>query len=135
MTVHTASQDFTAFTCPHVRRRGRAAVDRKALLVEACTRFPFGVAEYLAECREDGLSFEEAWTRDLDRAAIARGFTWKSRIGHVEASLPFARRHFRAAYVGELSHLYCVVTTCVELTCDEYGLCDVHATYREATAA
>lgn len=98
--------------------------------------FPFGVAEELARLRDEGFDFDRAWARiDADRRARDAGFTWKSREGHVEASLPFAKRHFRAAFENESPHSYCVVTTCVELTCDEYGLCDVHATYREATAA
>lgn len=103
--------------------------------VDAIVSFPFGMSEYLSLAKHAGLAFSEAWTSAFDRSAIERGFTWKGRRGHVEPALPFAKRHFAAAYDGITPRAYCVVTTCVDFAADEYGLCDEHATYRANEAA
>ena len=89
--------------------------------------FPDGIGALLADRQERGMTFDEAWTKDLDEAAKKAGFTWKSQPGHAESSLSFAKRHFRAAYEGVETSMYCVVTTCTSLTINIYGLCDEHA--------
>lgn len=142
MTLHTANQDFTANVTRAVRTRAGAGVEDLSAILAAHVdaridgAFPEGVADELAELRAQGFDFARAWARiDGDRRARDAGFTWKGREGHVEATLPFAKRHFRAAFERRTPARYCVVTTCVAFACDEYGLCDVHATYDEATAA
>lgn len=100
------------------------------------SEFPFGIAAELAELRAEGLGFDDAWKAiNADVRARDAGFVWRSHRGHAEASLPFSKRHFRAAYERNLARSYCVVTTCVEFSCDEYGLCSLHATYKESIAA
>lgn len=91
--------------------------------------FPHGVGRLLAERQRCGMSFDEAWTPDLTQAAKDAGFTWKSQPGHAESSLSFAKRHFRAAFNDEPTSMYCVVTTCVALQINQYGLCPDHANY------
>lgn len=97
--------------------------------VEYDGTFPDGIGELLAERQARGMTFDEAWTPDLDKAAKAAGFTWKSQPGHAESSLSFAKRHFRAAFENVETSMYCVVTTCTNLQINQYGLCPDHADY------
>lgn len=69
--------------------------------------FPFGVADYLDECRARGMTFDEAWTKELDDAARAAGFGWQQHPSTVESALTFAKRHLRAAYERRDTPRYC----------------------------
>jgi hypothetical protein len=90
------------------------------------TDFPNGIGAYLADCRERGLTFDEAWTNDLNRAARDAGFSWKQQPFAVEASVPFMLRHLRAAYEGRDTMRYCE-RDCVYLAVDHGTLCIAHA--------
>lgn len=92
--------------------------------------FPSGVGAYLIECRLRGMSFDEAWTRDLDRMARDAGFTWKQKPGTVEVSLRFAKRHFRSFYENARPGApNCCVIDCHEVAVDEFALCATHGYY------
>lgn len=95
--------------------------------------FPYNVAEYLIECQAHGMTFDEAWTRDLSIAARDAGFSWKQQPFAVEASVPFMLRHLRAAYEGRDTMRYCV-EDCVYLAVDGEH-CIAHAIVRAVDAA
>lgn len=94
-------------------------------MIEFDPVFPFGVADYLARCRDRGMTFEEAWTRELDDAAKAAGFSWQPRPFVIESTLHFVRRHFRAAYEGVSPLRYCDHDDCVYLALFD-GHCALH---------
>lgn len=77
-------------------------------MIDPTVDFPYFVADYLVECRDAGLTFDEAWTDDLDEAAKAAGFGWQQHPFTVETSLSFAKRHLRAAYELRDTPRYCI---------------------------
>lgn len=76
-------------------------------MIDPTVDFPYFVADYLVECRDFGLSFDEAWTAELDVAAKNAGFSWKQQPFTVETSLDFMKRHLRAAYELRDTPRYC----------------------------
>ena len=103
-------------------------------MIDPTIDFPFQLADYLAECKAAGMTFDEAWTVELDHAARAAGFSWKQQPFAVEASLQFAKRHLRCAYEGREPLRYCVDPGCGYLALEDDGFCVLHATAREDAA-
>lgn len=102
-------------------------------MIDPTDDFPYNLAVYLDECRQRGLSFEEAWTLELAKAARDAGFSWKQQPFAVEATVPFMMRHLRAAYELRDTMRYCE-RDCPYLAVDHGTLCIRHA-IAEASAA
>lgn len=98
-------------------------------MIDPLEDFPYHVAEYLDECRQHGLSFDDAWTPELDEAAKANGFSWKQQPFTVETTLDFTKRHLRAAYELRDTPRYCSAD-CAYLALDGEH-CLFHSTRRE----
>lgn len=116
--------------------RERAGAQRRAEAVEVIDPledFPWNVGDYLVECRERGLTFDEAWTVDLDRAAREAEWTWTQLPYTVETTLAFAKRHLRAAYEGRDTPRYCA-EDCGYLAL-EGDYCILHSDQGEGKAA
>ncbi len=100
-------------------------MDGAMIVTDGAEDFPYNLADYLAECRIAGLTFDQAWTRRISEAARDAGFSWKQQPFAVEASVPFMKRHLRAAYEGYETMRYCVEENCNYLAVigDQCAIC------------